>query len=129
MEIREIQTNHFFCLFSISFLIQFNNVMVILRLILFNGIFCSFLTITVNACLNYKINIYIFLVIFLSNIKYFLIKLLNLIKDDHRHALNADVLYYLFNIELSDMLYILIIFKVFKVIFIVCFIKMIMRLF
>lgn len=87
---------------------------------------CSFLTITVNACLNYKINISIFLVIFLSNIKYFLIKLLNLIKDNHRHALNADVLYYLFNIELSDMLYILIIFKV---IFIVCFIKMIMRLF
>lgn len=50
-------------------------------------------------------------------------------KDDHRHALNADVLYYLLTIELSDMLYILIIFKVFKVIFLVCFIKTIMRLF
>lgn len=51
---------------------------------------CSFLIITVNACLNYEINIYIFLVIFLSNIKYFLIKLLNLMKKDHQHALNAD---------------------------------------
>lgn len=90
---------------------------------------CSFLIITVNDCLNYEINIYIFLVIFLSNIKYFLIKLLNLIKDDHQHALNADGLYYLFNIEMSNMMYISIIFKVFKVIFIVCFIKMIMRLF
>lgn len=84
---------------------------------------CSLLLITVNACLNYEINIYIFSVIFLSNFKYFLIKLLNLIKDDHRHALNADVLYYLLNIELSDILYISIIFKVFKVVFIVCFIK------
>lgn len=57
--------------------------------------------------------------IFLSDFKYFLIKLLNLIKYDHLHALNADVLYYLLNIGLSDMLYISIIFKVFKVVFIV----------
>lgn len=57
--------------------------------------------------------------IFLSDFKYFLIKLLNLIKDNHLHALNADVLYYLLNIGLSDILYISSIFKVFKVVFIV----------
>lgn len=59
---------------------------------------------TVNARLDYKINISIFLVIFLSDIKYFLIKLLNLIKEDHQHAPDADGLYYLFNIETSDMM-------------------------
>lgn len=93
-----------FCLFNIFFLIEFNHVMLVLGLIPFNGISCSFLIVAINACLNYKINIYIFLVIFLSNIKYFLIKLLNLIKDDHQHALNADEFYYLFNIEMSDMM-------------------------
>lgn len=89
---------------------------------------CS-LIIKGNACLNNKINIYIFSVIFLSNFKYFLIKLLNWIKVDHLHALNADVLYYLLNIELSDILYISIIFKVFKVVFIVRFMKQLMKIF
>lgn len=50
--------------------------------------------------LIYKKNdIYMFSVIFLSNFKYFLIKLWNIIKDDHLHALNDDVKYYLLNIE------------------------------
>lgn len=43
-------------------------------------------------------DIYMFSVIFLSNFKYFLIKLLNMIKDDHLHALNDDVKY-LLNID------------------------------
>lgn len=43
-------------------------------------------------------NIYMFSVIFLSNFKYFLIKLLNTIKYDHLHALNDDVKY-LLNID------------------------------
>lgn len=63
-----------------------------------------------------------FSVIFLSKYKYFLIKILNIMKDDHLHALN-DSVYYLLNIDQSKMLYISIIFIVFKVVFIVCFIK------
>lgn len=131
MKLIEFLLIFFLCLFYISSLLQFSLIMLQLfwdwfYLLTFSR---SLLIITVNACLNYKINIYIFSVIFLSNFKYFLIKLLNWIKDDHLHALNADVLYYLLNIELSDILYISIIFKVFTVVFIVCFIKQLMRIF
>lgn len=132
MKLIEFLQIFFLCLFYISLLLHFS---LIIMLHLFWDWFylltfsCSLWIITVNACLNYEINIYIFSVIFLSNFKYFLIKLLNLIKDDHRHALNADVLYYLLNIELSNILYISIIFKVFKVVFIVCFIKTLMIIF